>query len=109
SFAYHALALFLGGRSVVACVSLCPFFGGLRSGRSGPRSSSASSRADMALRPSVLCPIDFSDNARGALRYAATIAAHFQAPLTLLAVNDPLLEEAAALSAGPTQLTEDTQ
>ncbi|PYR92526.1 MAG: hypothetical protein DMF84_13575 [Acidobacteria bacterium] len=63
----------------------------------------------MALRPSVLCPIDFSDNARGALRYAATIAAHFQAPLTLLAVNDPLLEEAAALSAGPTQLTEDTQ
>jgi nucleotide-binding universal stress UspA family protein len=63
----------------------------------------------MALRPSVLCPIDFSDNARGALRYAAAIAAHFQTPLTLLAVNDPLLEEAAALSAGPAHLAEDTR
>jgi nucleotide-binding universal stress UspA family protein len=63
----------------------------------------------MAFRPSVLCPIDFSDNARGALRYAAAIAAHFQTSLTLLAVNDPLLEEAAALSAGPTQLAEDTR
>jgi nucleotide-binding universal stress UspA family protein len=63
----------------------------------------------MTFRPSVLCPIDFSDNARGALRYAAAIAAHFHAPLTLLAVNDPLLEEAAALSAGPDNLAEDTR
>jgi nucleotide-binding universal stress UspA family protein len=63
----------------------------------------------MTLRPSVLCPIDFSENARGALRYAAAIAAHFQAPLTLLAVNDPLLEEAAALSAGPAHLADDTR
>jgi nucleotide-binding universal stress UspA family protein len=63
----------------------------------------------MAFRPSVLCPVDFSEDARGALRYAAALAAHFQTPLTLLAVNDPLLEEAAALSAGPTHLTEDTR
>jgi nucleotide-binding universal stress UspA family protein len=63
----------------------------------------------MAFRPSVLCPVDFSDNARGALRYAAALAAHFQTPLTLLAVNDPLLEEAAALSASPTHLAEDTR
>ena len=63
----------------------------------------------MTLRPSVLCPIDFSDNARGALRYAAAIATHFQSPLTLLAVNDPLLEEAVALSAGPAQLAQDTR
>jgi len=63
----------------------------------------------MTFRPSVLCPIDFSDNARGALRYAAAIAMHFHTPLTLLAVNDPLLEEAAALSAGPTHLTDDTR
>src|SRR5205085_392815 len=52
---------------------------------------------------------DFSDNARGALRYAAAVAAHFHTPLTLLAVNDPLLEEAAALTAGPAHLTEDTR
>ncbi len=63
----------------------------------------------MNLRPSVLCPIDFSDHSRGALRYAGTVAAHFQTPLTLLAVNDPLLEEAADLAAGPTHLVEDTR
>src|SRR5437763_16674080 len=63
----------------------------------------------MAFQPSVLCPIDFSDSARGALRYAAAVAAHFPTPLTLLAVNDPLLEEAAALTAGPAHLTEDTR
>ena len=44
------------------------------------------------------------DNARAALRYAGGIAAHFHSPLTLLAINDPLLEEAAALSAGPSHL-----
>jgi nucleotide-binding universal stress UspA family protein len=63
----------------------------------------------MTFRPSVLCPIDFSDDARGALRYAGAIAAHFRSPLTLLAVNDPLLEEAAALAAGPAHLTNDTR
>jgi universal stress protein E len=63
----------------------------------------------MSFRPSVLCPIDFSENARGALRYAAAIAAHFHTPLTLLAVNDPLLEEAAALAAGPAHLADDTR
>lgn len=63
----------------------------------------------MNLRPSVLCPIDFSDNARGALRYAAAIAAHFQSPLTLLAVNDPLLVEAAELASGAPQLASDTR
>ena len=45
---------------------------------------------------SVLCPIDFSDPSRAALVYAAAIADHFGARLTLLAVNDPLLVEAAA-------------
>jgi universal stress protein E len=61
----------------------------------------------MILRPSVLCPIDFSGSSRGALRYAGVIAAHFGARLTLLAVNDPLLEEADELS-GPAHLAEDT-
>jgi nucleotide-binding universal stress UspA family protein len=49
---------------------------------------------------SVLCPIDFSDPSRGALRYATTIAVHAGAPLTLLTVNDPLLEQAADMAGG---------
>jgi len=62
----------------------------------------------MTFRPSVLCPLDFSDSSRGALRYAAAIAAHFAAPLTLVAVNDPLLQEADEL-AGVAHLTDDTR
>jgi nucleotide-binding universal stress UspA family protein len=62
----------------------------------------------MTLSPSVLCPIDFSESSRGALRYAGTIAAHFRARLILLAVNDPLLTEAADLADGPDGLKDDT-
>jgi nucleotide-binding universal stress UspA family protein len=62
----------------------------------------------MAFRPSVLCPVDFSENSRGALRYAGLIAAHFGGRLTLLAVNDPLLGEAADLTSGPGHLVEET-
>jgi nucleotide-binding universal stress UspA family protein len=61
----------------------------------------------MNYQPSVLCPIDFSESSRGALRYAAAITAHFGARLTLLAVNDPLLKEADEI-AGVAHLTEDT-
>lgn len=61
----------------------------------------------MSVRLSVLCPVDFSDSSRGALRYAAALAAHFGARLTLLAVNDPLLEEADEV-AGTARLAEDT-
>ena len=57
---------------------------------------------------SVLCPIDFSESSRGALRYAGTIAAHVGARLTLLAVNDPLLQEAAELTGGQAHLVDDT-
>ena len=56
---------------------------------------------------SVLCPVDFSAASRGALRYAAAIAAHFGGRLTLLAVNDPLLVEADEF-AGEAHLTEHT-
>jgi len=42
----------------------------------------------MTFHPSVLCPLDLSDAARGALRYAGAIAAHFGMRLKLLAVND---------------------
>ena len=59
------------------------------------------------IRPSVLCPIDFSESSRGALRYAGTIATHFGTRLTILAVNDPLLQEADEFS-GTARLTEDT-
>lgn len=43
----------------------------------------------------VLCPIDFSEGSRAALRMAAAVAAHFGARLTVLTVDDPLLAEAA--------------
>jgi len=46
----------------------------------------------------VLCPIDFSEPSRGALRYAMAIATHLKAPLTVLTVNDPLLEQAADMA-----------
>jgi nucleotide-binding universal stress UspA family protein len=62
----------------------------------------------MTLSPSVLCPIDFSEGSRGALRYAGAIAAHFHARLILLAVNDPLLTEAADLAGGSASLKDDT-
>lgn len=58
-------------------------------------------------RQSVLCPIDFSEGSRGALRYAGTIAAHVGARLTLLAVNDPLLQEAEELAGGQVHLVDD--
>src|SRR5687768_6070755 len=49
----------------------------------------------MMVRPAVLCPIDFSQASRGALRYAAAIAEHFYAGLTVVTVDDPLLSGAA--------------
>lgn len=54
----------------------------------------------MNVRPSILCPIDFSDGSAGALRYAAAIASHFVTRLILLTVQDPLLTEAADLGTG---------
>jgi nucleotide-binding universal stress UspA family protein len=44
----------------------------------------------------VLCPVDFSEPSRRALRYAAAFAAHVEASLTVLFVNAPLLSTAAA-------------
>jgi nucleotide-binding universal stress UspA family protein len=54
----------------------------------------------MTRTPSVLCPIDFSDASRAALRYGAAIAEHFRAKLILLTVEDPLLTEALDLGSG---------
>jgi nucleotide-binding universal stress UspA family protein len=52
----------------------------------------------MPQKPTVLCPIDYSDHSRVALRYAALIADHFKARLLLVTVNDPLLVQAAAMA-----------
>ena len=59
--------------------------------------------------PSVLCPIDFSDPSRAALVYATAIADHFATRLTVLAVNDPLLAEAAASAGFVPSLAEETE
>ena len=62
----------------------------------------------MAAIPALVCPVDFSDGSRAALRYAAAIADHFGAMLTVLTVDDPLLAAAALTSAGPS-LAADTE
>jgi nucleotide-binding universal stress UspA family protein len=54
----------------------------------------------------VLCPIDFSDSSRGALRYASAIAGRGGARLTLLVVNDPLLQEASHFATGASLVDE---
>ena len=63
----------------------------------------------MPFKPSVLCPLDFSESSRGALRFAGAMAAHFGSSLTLLAVNDPLLDEAADLTGGHAYLVDETR
>jgi nucleotide-binding universal stress UspA family protein len=63
----------------------------------------------MACRPSVLCPVDFSDPSRAALGYAAAIADHFGAQLTVLTVDDPLLAEVAATTLRVPSLEHETE
>jgi nucleotide-binding universal stress UspA family protein len=52
----------------------------------------------MPQKPTVVCPIDFSEHARRALRYSALVASHFGARLLLVTVNDPLLVQAALMA-----------
>jgi nucleotide-binding universal stress UspA family protein len=54
----------------------------------------------MNVRPSILCPIDYSDATAGALRYAAAIAERFRTRLIVLSVEDPLLTAAMDLGRG---------
>jgi universal stress protein A len=63
----------------------------------------------MNSRPTILCPVDFSDASRGALRYASAIAEHFGSRLVILAVEDPLLTEAVDLGTGVVWDPEDTR
>jgi nucleotide-binding universal stress UspA family protein len=44
---------------------------------------------------SILCPVDLSASSRAALRVAGEMAEEFDAPLTVLFVDDPLLSQAA--------------
>lgn len=63
----------------------------------------------MTLKPTILCPIDFSDASRGALRYAKAIAEYFESRLIILTVEDPLLTEAVDLGTGVVWDPEDTR
>ena len=63
----------------------------------------------MLIPPSVLCPVDFSDASRGALRYAAALAEHFYADLTVLTVDDPFLADAAEAALGAKWLEQQTR
>jgi nucleotide-binding universal stress UspA family protein len=42
-------------------------------------------------RPSVVCPVDFSEGSGNALRYAVAVAEHFFGVLTVSTIDDPLL------------------
>ena len=57
---------------------------------------------------SILCPVDFSDSSRGAVRYAAAIARHFDARMTVMTVDDPFVARAVAASIGPEALATET-
>ena len=63
----------------------------------------------MNVRPSILCPIDFSEASAGALRYAASIASHFVTRLIVLCVEDPLLTEAMDRGTGAKWNPEDSK
>jgi nucleotide-binding universal stress UspA family protein len=63
----------------------------------------------MKSRPAILCPVDFSEASRGALRYGRAIAEHFGGRLVVLAVEDPLLTEAVDLGTGVVWDPEDTR
>lgn len=54
----------------------------------------------MNVRPSILCPIDYSEASAGALHYAAALAEHFVTRLIVLGVEDPLLATALDLGSG---------
>jgi nucleotide-binding universal stress UspA family protein len=63
----------------------------------------------MNVRPSILCPVDFSAASAGALRYAAAIAQHLGTRLVVLTVENPLLTEAIDLGMGIVWSPEDSR
>jgi nucleotide-binding universal stress UspA family protein len=63
----------------------------------------------MNSRPTILCPVDFSEASRIALRYGRVLAKHFGGRLLLLAVEDPLLTEAIGLGTGSVWSPDETR
>jgi nucleotide-binding universal stress UspA family protein len=63
----------------------------------------------MPYRPSVVCPVDFSEASRAALSFAAAIANHFDARLTVVVVDDPLLTEVAAATGRVPSLSDESE
>jgi len=63
----------------------------------------------MNVRPSILCPIDYSDASAVALRYAAAIAEQFATRLIVLTVEDPLLTTAMDFGTGVHRTREASQ
>jgi nucleotide-binding universal stress UspA family protein len=61
----------------------------------------------MINRPSVLCPVDFSEASRGALRYAAAVAEHFDGPLIVATIDDLLLKSGSDAAFGEGWLKRD--
>ena len=61
------------------------------------------------MAPVILCPVDFSDASRGALRYGAALAEHFGSTLAVMTATDPLLAEAAAMETGAARFEASTR
>jgi nucleotide-binding universal stress UspA family protein len=57
---------------------------------------------------SILCPVDFSDHSRAALRQAVALTGSARGRVTALFVNDPLLVAAAAAAYDPRLLAAST-
>jgi nucleotide-binding universal stress UspA family protein len=55
---------------------------------------------DMIALRSLLCPVDFSEQSRHALRWAKALARRTKGRLTVLSAVDPLLADAARLRFG---------
>lgn len=58
---------------------------------------------------SVLCPVDFSDQSREALRWASAIAERRGGEMTVLSVVEPLLARAAGIRLGVDLAREDVE
>ena len=58
---------------------------------------------------SILSPVDFSEQSRHALRWAAALAARFGSRLTVVSVVDPLLAEAARVRLGQDLAKQETE
>jgi nucleotide-binding universal stress UspA family protein len=70
--------------------------------------AAAAQGAAMSNRPSIVCPVDFSEPSSTALNYAATVADHFGTRLLVVTIDDPLLA-AAAENAGLHNLSKQTE